>query len=408
MNYEDISLDLFENRRCTPFEVSPEGDPVGFGKLRSDHIFLMDYRAALGAKGWTNPRIIPYHQGIPDLMTKGLKLGSKVLHYGYSCFEGAKAFRHSDGELYTFRLDQKAERFACSARMLTMPPVDEEVFEMAVNYLLDIDRLHFPTGVEGASLYIRPFMFAMSDQLGVPSGSSFTFAIFLSPSGPYYEDGFDPINLLVQPYFHRAVTGGVGGAKAGGNYAGASRPGSLADLLGCSQTLFLSPEEGFVEEVGTSGFAMVENGKLVLPEKADTILDSITVRTVEQLAPQEPLNMSVSREKISIDRLLRGLDDGTVSEVIGLGTAAVVSPVRSLRIIREEEIDPCILERVRYGKVGIEELVPGDRSKYVDELLVGDGETGEFTQRLFDFYTGIQNGTVEDRWGFLKKVEIRV
>ena len=430
MEYQDISITLDPNRLGHPatladFESVKKYRGLKFGVERSAHIFLMDFEGDWQENHegeWKDPRIIPYQEAISDLacyeknFEKGFLIpprfsaGSKVLHYGYGIFEGAKTFRHDDGELNTFRLEKNANRSNKSARMLCMPTVYEEDYLLAAETLIDIDRNYFPQGVEGASLYTRSFLFANQDQLGVRPGNKFTFAIFLSPSGPYYESGFNPIDLLVQKHFFRAGPGGVGGAKAAGNYAGAARAGELALLLGASQCLFLdATNQNYIEEVGTSGFAMLERGELILPRISDTILNSITMQSVEELVQLEPFNLKVKREDINIDRLWEGIKKGgNITDVFGLGTAAVVSPVSALRWLRSDKIDKGILRKVEKGEAYVHDLVKG---RNIDDLVdirkIQDGKVGEFTAKLFEHYTGIQTGRVEDKLGYLKQVPRR-
>ncbi|MBT6761958.1 branched-chain amino acid aminotransferase [archaeon] len=418
MQYDDISITLTDERRTVQYVPGPE-EIVGFGAKRSDHMFLMDFDGdwEKGHSGtWDNPRIVDYHKALISTTGIGdpasiLHPGSKVFHYGYSIFEGAKAFLHQDNELYTFRLHKNAERFNCSARIMNMPSIPEEYFVSAVNSLLDIDRLHFPKGAVGASLYIRPFMFGSSDKLGVGPGDKFTFGVFLSPSGPYYDNGFNPISLLYQTIFHRATPGGVGGAKAAGNYAGASRPGTLAKMLGASQCLFVDAiKNKLCEEVGTSALGIVKSPQLLMPKETDTILGSITAGSARKVVNKYDLSsVGISyarREEIDIDGLISDIQDGSVSEVIGLGTAAVISPVKSLYVLKENALDEKLLARMQEGRIHIHELLgQRDPEEFYDEIIIGDGKTGPFTQMLFDIYTGIQNGTVEDRLGFMKKVE---
>jgi branched-chain amino acid aminotransferase len=422
MQYEDISMNLFDDRRKVQYETSIDGDP-GFGELRSDHMFLMDFEGKWEKNqtgNWDNPRIVPYHNAFIEekeidsktVLSSVLKPGSKVLHYGYAFFEGAKAFLHENNELYTFRLDKNAERFNCSARIMNMPTIPEEYFTLAVNSLLDLDRLHFPKGAEGGSLYIRPMMFGSSDKLGVGAGDKFTFGVFLSPSGPYYTDGFNPISLLYQTLFHRATPGGVGGAKAAGNYAGASRPGALAKMLGASQCLFVDVNNVFCEEVGTSALGVVKDKELLMPEETDTILGSITAGSVRKVVNNyDFLDVGVNiarRQKLDIVDLVYDIEAKNINEIIGLGTAAVVSPVKSLLMLYEGKIDPQILRDVQRGKLFVHQLFGKDDPKdYYSELTIGDGNTGRFTKKLFEIYTGIQNGTVEDNLGFMKEVARR-
>ncbi len=412
----NISYHLKSSLRRTPLKIAKTKN-LPFGKLRSAHMFLMDYVGDWeGSREgeWVNPRVVQYRSGLSNLHKNGMQVGSKVFHYGYGVFEGAKAFQHQDGELYTCRLNRNAARLNRSARMLEMPIIPEDYFLTGVNNLLDIDRLYYPQGVEGASLYIRPFMMATQDQLGVGPGNSHTFAVFLSPSGPYYECGFDPISLLVQNIFHRATPGGVGGAKAAGNYAGAARAARLGKLLGAKQVLFLDAiQKMFAEEVGTSALGIVKGSDFCMPTANDTILNSTSANNAGDIVEAYDFSdVGVERALrcvISKQEMISGLQDGSISEITGLGTAAVVGPVKSLRELRQELLSSDVLKRVISGDSYVDKLVDEflarnsshQVSDLYNEVMVGDGKTGQFTRKLFDTVTGIQYGTLEDKLGMM-------
>ncbi len=346
----NIRYDLKPNaaRRAKPFR--PEG-ALPFGQLRTDHMFLMDW--ADGA--WSNPRIVPYGP-------ISLDPGAVVLHYSQEIFEGAKAFKHGDGELHAFRIDKNAERLNRSAHGLCMPavPVADQV--QAILALLDVDRLWFPEQ-EGASLYIRPFMIGTQDSLGVKSSNRFIFCIFLSPSGPYYPAGFtEPIKLLISKRFHRAAPGGTGALKTGGNYAASLMAGVVAHDLGASQVLFLDTTDTYIEEAGAMNhFHVTRDGRLVIPAFTDSILRGITSDSVMALG-KAALGVEPVQERVPLDAFLEGLRSGAITEAGGFGTAAVVSPVGA--------------------------YVFEDRT----ELTVGRGGIGEHTRRIYELLSGIQRG----------------
>ena len=347
-------------RRSAPF--TPQG-PLSFGQLRTDHMFLMDYEEG----GWRHPRIVPYGPF-------SLDPGAVVLHYSQEIFEGAKAFKHADGEIQAFRIDKNAERLNRSAPGVCMPTIPVEDQVQAILALLDVDRLWFPEQ-DGASLYIRPFMIGTQDSLGVKPSTRYLFCVFLSPSGPYYPKGFtEPIKLLISRRFHRAAPGGTGAIKTGGNYAASLRAGVAAHDLGASQVLFLDTTDTWIEEAGAMNhFHVTRGGKLVIPTFTDTILRSVTSESVLGLG-QAALGVEAVQERIPLAGFLEGLRSGEITEAGGLGTAAVVSPVGA--------------------------YVFEDKS----EVKVGAGGIGPHTRQIYEVVTGIQRGTRTGPAGWMFKV----
>ncbi len=359
----DYRLKPEAERRGEPFKPDK---PLPFGVLRTDHMFIMDYEDG----EWINPRIVPYAPiEIPP--------GAIVLHYGQAIFEGAKAFQHEDGEIYTFRIDENAKRLNYSAEVLCIPNIPEDMQIEAIHALIDVDRLWFPQQ-EGASLYIRPFIFATEDSLGVHPSSSYKFMVIMSPSGPYYPKGFtQPIKLLITKRFHRAVPGGTGSAKAAGNYAASLRAGEFAKKFGASQVLYLDVTNTYIEEAGAMNhYHILKDGTVVIPEFTDTILKSITSRSIMELAPK--MGIKTRQERVRLDDFVEGVKSGEIIEAGGFGTAAVVSPVG--------------------------EYVFEDGSS----LVVGNNEIGEYSKRIYEYYTGVQTGKIEAPEGWLRKVERRV
>ena len=351
-------------RRTSPFK--PEG-PLSFGQLRTDHMFLMDHVDG----SWRDPRIVPYGPF-------SLDPGAVVLHYSQEIFEGAKAFKHADGEIFAFRIDKNAERMNRSAPGLCMPtvPVADQV--EAILALLDVDRLWFPEQ-EGASLYIRPFMIGTQDSLGVKPSNRYLYCVFLSPSGPYYPKGFtEPIKLLISKRFHRAAPGGTGALKTGGNYAASLRAGEAAHGLGASQVLFLDTTDTYIEEAGAMNhYHVTREGKLVIPTFTDTILRSVTSESVLELG-KAALGVETVQERIPLNAFLDGLKSGAIAEAGGFGTAAVVSPVGA--------------------------YVFEDKS----EVRVGSGAIGPHTRRIYDVITGIQRGLKPAPAGWMSKAPRKV
>jgi branched-chain amino acid aminotransferase len=343
-------------RRAGPFR--PQG-ALPFGQLRTDHMFLMDWIDG----AWIEPRIVPYGP-------ISLDPGAVVLHYSQEIFEGAKAFKHADGEIHAFRIDRNAARLNRSAHGLCMPviPVEDQV--EAILTLLDVDRLWFPEQ-HGASLYIRPFMIGTQDSLGVKSSNRFLFCVLLSPSGPYYPAGFtEPVKLLITKRFHRAAPGGTGAMKTGGNYAASLRAGVVAHELGASQVLFLDTTDTYIEEAGAMNhYHVTRDGRLVTPARTDTILRGITSESVTALG--RALGVEPVQQRIPLERFLEDVRSGAVTEAGGFGTAAVVSPV---------------------GAYVFEDGT---------EVIVGNGGIGEHTRHFYELVTAIQRGEREGPPGWL-------
>ncbi len=341
--------------------ISNEGD-LPFGAMRTDHMFVADYEDG----EWKNPRIVPY--GPFPVMP-----GAVVLHYGQSIFEGAKAFLHPDGEIYMFRIDDNIARLNHSADILCMPHMPEAMHKDGLMRLIDVERKWCPS-VPESSLYIRPFMFGTQDTLGVKSSSTYTFCLILSPSGPYYAGGFShPIKLLITQKFHRAVSGGTGTAKCGGNYASSLRAAEYAHSHGAGQVLYLDASNQFIEEVGTMNhYHVLKDGTFIIPEFNDSILRSITSVSVLELAKQGKIKART--EHIRVDEFLNMVRNGDIIEAGGFGTAAVVSPVGAY-----------ILENG-------------------EEITVGDGTIGKHSRALYEMYSAMQIGKAPAPQGWLTKV----
>ncbi|MCG9748105.1 branched-chain amino acid aminotransferase [Shewanella sp. Isolate8] len=356
----NYNLKPASERRTQQFK--PEAN-VGFGNLRTDHMFLMDYRDG----EWRDPRIVPYG---PFEMAPG----AMALHYGQSIFEGAKAFMHDDGEIYTFRLNKNAERLNLSGEVICIPPIPEAMQLAGINALIDVDRLWFPMQ-DGACLYIRPFVFATEDRLSVSPSQQYTFCVMLSPSGAYYADGFDKaIRLLITERFHRAVSGGTGASKAAGNYAASLRAGKAAAEYGAAQVLYLDANNKQIEEVGAMNhFHVLKDGTIIIPKFTDTILKSITSQSIMELG--EALGCEVRQETVMLDKFIADIESGEIVEAGGFGTAAVVSPVGSY-IFEDHRV-----------------------------VTVGDGEVGVHTRRIYQVLTDIQKGKRQGPEGWMQKVE---
>ena len=355
-----ISYQLLEKSKQQQPVSSMKGIP--FGSIRTNHMFLMDYKDGQ----WQNGRIVPY-------APISLSPGAICLHYGQTIFEGAKAFRHDDGELRLFRFDKNAERLNHSGAELMMPEVPVDIQIEAVLRLIDVERDWCPNEPESA-LYIRPFMFGTQDSLGVKVSNSYIYCIMLSPCGPYYAGGFSKaIRLLITNKFHRAVSGGTGTSKCGGNYAASLKPASYAESMGASQVLYLDASNQYIEEVGTMNHYHVrKDGTFVIPKFNDSILKSITSQSVLELAKMG--RIKATSEQIPIKDFLAGVKNSEIIEAGGFGTAAVISPVGS--------------------------YVLDDGS----EIIVGDGNIGKYSRELYTIYSNIQLGKEPAPEGWLTTV----
>ena len=352
----EIKKELTQNPK-----KKPAADELGFGTYFTDHMFMMDYTEG---KGWHDPRIIPY-QPI------SLDPSAMIFHYGQSVFEGLKAYVTVDQQALLFRPDQNFKRLNRSNERMSIPQIDEEFALEALKELVTIEREWIPTN-PGTSLYIRPFIIATEPNLGVHPSKTYHFMIIMSPSGSYYAGGINPVKIMVEQQYVRAVKGGTGEAKTGGNYASALKGQEIASQEGYAQTLWLDGKENkYVEEVGSMNIFFKINGTVITPELNGSILPGITRDSMIQVLKSK--NIPVEERRITIDEVIDAAHSGTLEEVFGTGTAAVISPVGEL--------------------------------KYLDEkIIVNNGEIGEVSQLLYDTLTGIQNGSIEDTFGWTIKL----
>ena len=350
-------LDIKIQRTETPKEKPAKGQKLGFGKIFTDHMFVMNYTEG---QGWHDPRVVPF-QNI------SLSPAAMVYHYGQEMFEGLKAYKGDDGEVYLFRPDMNAKRTNASNERLVIPQLPEEDFVQAVKAVVDVDRDWVPTE-PGTSLYIRPFIIATDEFLGVAPSKTYLFMIILAPSGAYYESGLAPVGIWIEDEYVRAVRGGMGYAKTGGNYAASLIAQQKAHDAGYSQVLWLDGvERKYIEEVGAMNIFFKINGTVITPELNGSILPGITRNSVLELC--RSWGYPVEERKISADELIAAQKNGTLEECWGTGTAAVISPVGKLR--------------------------------YVDEVMtINGGNIGELSQKLYDTITGIQTGKLEDPRGW--------
>lgn len=336
----------------------PDAGSLGFGQYFTDHMFLMDYDAG---QGWHDARIVPF---APLTLTPA----AAVFHYGAEVFEGLKAYRTAAGNVQLFRPIDNMRRMNDSAERIGLPQFDEQDGMQALLALVDLDRDWVPAQ-DGTSLYLRPFLIATDPSLGIHTIEHALFCIIASPSGSYYKEGINPVRIMIETADVRAVRGGTGYAKCGGNYAAANRAGARAEQLGYSQVLWLDGvERKYVEEVGSMNVMFKIAGTVVTPKLTGSVLPGITRRSCIQLL--QDWGVPVEERLLSVDELMDALQAGTLEEAFGCGTAAVVSPIGELR----------------YGDV---------------QMQVGGGRIGALTQRLYDELTGIQYGRRPDPHGWV-------
>ena len=340
----------------------PDPESLGFGRIFTDHMFIMDYDEELG--GWHDPRIIPYQPITldPSCMT---------FHYGQTVFEGLKAYRTKDERILLFRPEKNFERMNKSNDRLCIPSIDESFMLEALKTLIEVDRDWVPDA-DGTSLYIRPFIISTETYLGVSPSKHYRFMIILSPVGAYYKDGINPVRIGVEKEYVRSVKGGTGMAKTGGNYSASLKAQEVAEALGCSQVLWLDGiEKKYIEEVGSMNVFFKINGEIVTPELNGSILDGVTRNSIIQLLKH--WGIPVIERRVSMEELIQAHHDGKLEEAFGTGTAAVVSPVGEL---------------LWEGNV----------------LEINGGQIGEISQKLYDTLTGIQTGKVEDPFNWVSEV----
>ena len=348
--------------KASLLKEKPESSTLGFGKFFTDHMFMMDWSKE---KGWYDARIVPF-------ANISLHPASTVLHYGSEIFEGLKAYRRADGKVQMFRPMENIRRMNNSAERLCLPQIPEEDMLQALTSFVEMEQEWTPSA-EGTSLYLRPFLFGNDETLGVHAVHNATFVIIASPVGSYYAEGINPVKIMIEDEDVRAVRGGTGYTKCGGNYAASNRAGERAAQKGYSQVLWLDGvERKYIEEVGAMNVMFKINGEIVTPMLSGSILPGITRKSCIEVLKKE--GYKVSERLLSIDELSKAMEEGTLEEAWGCGTAAVVSPIGEL----------CYK-----GK------------KYA----VNNGRIGEVTQSLYDTLTGIQWGKIEDSYGWTYPIE---
>ena len=352
----------FSVTKTTNPKAKPDPDTLGFGAQFTDHMFLLDYKEG---KGWHNGRIVPY--GPIELDPAAL-----VFHYGQEMFEGLKAYKDPNGKVVLFRPDKNVERTNNTNKRMCIPEIEKDLMIEAIKAVVEIDKDWIPEK-EGTALYVRPFIIATEPCLSVRPSKEFLLAVILSPVGPYYKEGMAPTKIYVEQDFIRAVKGGTGFAKIGGNYAGALLSQEVAHEEGYSQVLWLDGvEKKYVEEIGTSNAFFVIDNEVITAPLEGTILPGITRDSVITLL--KSWGVTVREERLAIADLWKYYEQGRVQEIFATGTAAVISPVGEL--------------------------------KWLDHVMnINNGEIGPVSQRLYDEITGIQLGKMEDKFGWVVHVD---
>jgi len=328
----------------------PPSDTLGFGSVFTDHMFIMDYS---DAESWHNARIVPY--GLIALSP-----AANVFHYAAEVFEGLKAYRRADGFVQLFRPWDNMSRLNASAERIGLPQVNETDALKAIKALVELDQRWVPSD-PGTSLYIRPFLFASDPSLSLHGVHQAMFVVILSPVGSYYTEGLNPVKIMLETEDVRAVRGGTGYTKCGGNYAASNRAGDRAMEKGYSQVLWLDGvERKYVEEVGAMNVMFKINGRVVTPALTGSILPGITRRSCLQLLSD--WGFPVEERLLSADELTAAAESGALEEAWGTGTAAVISPIGELNykgadyIVNNFEIGPTAqklydeLTKIQWGR----------------------------------------------------------
>ena len=348
--------------RAAALKEKPDSSTLVFGKAMTDHMFIVDYDEG---QGWHDPRVVPYGPLQIDP-------AAKVLHYGEEIFEGLKAYRTADGSIQLFRPKDNIDRMNKSAARLCLPQIPEELALAGITKLVEVEQDWVPHEKD-TSLYIRPFMIGLDAALGVHSSHHVQYIVVVCPVGAYYPEGLNPVKIYVEEQDVRAVKGGMGMAKTGGNYAASLRAGDQAEKAGYSQVLWLDGvHRKYIEEVGSMNVMFKIGGTVVTPELTGSVLPGITRKSCLELL--RDWGYSVEERLVSARELFDAAQSGTLEEAWGTGTAAVVSPIGLLA----------------EGETRVE---------------VGGGQIGRLTQRLYDTLTGIQWGTEPDPYGWMVPVE---
>lgn len=351
----------FPVQRTSNPKHKPDPKQLPFGKIFTDHMFVMEYDPE---NGWHSGRIRPYS-------ALALDPACIVFHYGQEMFEGLKAYKTADGKIQLFRPDMNAKRTNNTNQRMCMPQIPEDLFVDAVKQIVEVDADWIPEEPDTA-LYIRPFMIATDNFLGVAASRTYKFMIIMCPVGPYYENGLAPTKIYVEDEYVRSSMGGTGFAKIGGNYAAAMIAEQKAHVMGYDQVLWLdAAEKRFVEEIGTSNAFFKIDGEIYTSSLVGTILPGITRDSMIQV--MKDWGLKVNETRFTIDFIWEAAKNGTLEEVFATGTAAVISPVGMLCWKGEE-------------------------------ITINNNEIGPLSQKLYDELYGIQTGKVEDKRGWIVPV----
>jgi branched-chain amino acid aminotransferase len=341
--------------------IPQDHSKLGFGNVFTDHMFKMDYERG---KGWQNPRIEPYQPLILDP-------AAMVLHYGQEAFEGLKAYFGKDDGVYLFRYKDNLARLNRSCNRLVMPTLDISTVSDALKQLVLLEKHWIPKS-PGTALYIRPNIIAVDPFLGVRPAEKYLFYIIVGPVGAYFPEGFNPVSIYVSDKYVRAVRGGIGEAKTAGNYAASLRAQMEAKEQGFTQVLWLDAiERKYVEEVGTMNIFFKIGDEVITSPMTGSILPGITRDSVIQVLKKWGVN--IVERQLSIDEIIESQQKGTLEEVFGTGTAAIISPVGSIRYKEKD-------------------------------YKVNNAETGSLSQKLYDYILALQYGKEEDVFGWVEKI----
>ena len=355
---QEIRVELTKTPKTKPADSSK----LGFGNIFTDHMFLMNYDKG---QGWHDARIVPY--GPLELSPAAM-----CLHYGQEVFEGMKAYHTPDKKVVLFRPDKNMARMNLSNERLCIPAIDEAFCVEAIKKLVSIDKDWIADG-DGNALYIRPFIIAVDPHVGVHPAEHLVFIVILSPVGPYYPEGIDPVKIYVERNYVRAVKGGMGFAKTGGNYAASLKAQDEAAAQGYTQVLWLDGvERKNIEEVGTMNVFFKIDGEIVTPALKGSILGGITRMSCIELL--KSWGYTVTERVLPLAEVEQAAADGRLEEAFGTGTAAVISPIGELKVDD-------------------------------NHIIINNGEIGPVAHKLYDNLTGIQTGRLPDTFGWVVEVE---
>lgn len=341
----------------------PNMEDLGFGRIFSDYMILVDYNQE---KGWHDPRIVPYGP-------LNYNPGAMIFHYGQSTFEGLKAYYIDDNTVHLFRPEKNFERMNKSNDRLCIPRIDPEEFTNYIIEALKVEKDWIPKET-GKSLYIRPMIVATDECLGVHASKTYQFVCIFSPVASYYKSGIEPVKIYVEHDYKRAVKGGTGFAKTAANYAQSLKSQEEAEKAGYAQVLWLDAvERKYIEEVGSMNIMFVIDGTVVTPELNGSILPGITRASALELLKEK--GYKVEERKISIEELINAAETGKLEEVFGTGTAAVISPVGEI-----------LYEGKNY--------------------IINGGKIGPIAQEIYDTITDTQYGKIEDKYNWIRKINI--